>query len=766
MLLALEVTEEAIALEATGREGFLRGVELLRQLESEEGFVGVRVGDWPAFPTRELLLPWPTDAIAPGFWPRLLANLAWCGYNRLSLLGDAEGAGPRIEEGVLRRAAGFGIEIGYCPADAPPFLAALAPSEGGVVPLTRLRALAEEARAALAAGEKTWRVAVSSDATWTPLETLWHGIAFAGACGWNPAKADLNALRRTFAARFFGSEAAAVQEAIETLAEVSLLPTGVVALFEEDPAAPHLWRRLPGAAARVEEVRRHAEAALTTLTTLKPRATRNQQALAALEWTARRLAVQTGHALAMERARELYREALEAQTNARTVLQKTLRTAELLEAEVDRIAALQPLLEQVWRQERAGDPPAQLSAPDAARAGLLRALARQVREARDTYIQTGTLPEAAEVGLAAPGSPVTVARHPGRVVAPRRLPPRHSPAWWPEGGEARLRVEVRGGGLALPWEVAVDLRAWAGEEGAFHIGHACLVPYDDATDAVGAPVPCQLTRTGFVFVPTAGAFFLYLERRGVSGRREEPEAAWTGARQRARPSSGAISIDGPLFRARIEREHGLLDRWTAYSPATPDVSEAQRRIELAAAMGVLADMPDAATRVRVLENGPLLIRVQAEDPNGRVRQYDFPGGVNGWEWAMSTPVAFVGHALRAEPWQEAVALFPSDADGAARTRPLDKAEATALWAARLRPDGLLLACLSPERPAHHRLTLERHDIEGEPDFARLFWWLAQTDGTPDQARSAADALDALLCALRKPPTVQLGPVEERRTREF
>jgi hypothetical protein len=770
--LLLEVTEKGIELAAERRAGFLRGVELLRQLASPEGFVGVRIEDWPAFPLRELALPWPASAVAPGYWVRLLENLSGFGFSRLSLAAGAPGETTAAETLLPREAAAcaaaLGIEVVVRESPLPEETPTLSPADSGVVPLERLRALHEAALARLANGEERWRVAVGTAGEPALLEPLWHAIAFAGACGWNPAKAELRALRRTFAARFFGPEATPAQEALEALLAASpdepAATLSVGELFWEEPGDPQHFRRLPGAAGRLARVRDAAEAALPALAASHEHAERNRETLTALEWTARRLAAQAGHSLAVQQVRETYAEASQAQGNARTVSQKTLRAAELLEAEANRLETLQPPLVQAWRQERPGDLPNEIWQPYAARAVLLRERARAVRAARDTYIQTGTLPQAGAVGLAEPSAAGTGARHPGRAVSPRRLPPAHSPAWWPEGGEARVRIEARGGPLALPWEVAVDLRAWAGSEGAFHVGGAALVCYNEATDAVGPRVPCQLTRGGFVFriPPGASVYYLYLEQRGAAGRAEPREGdPSASAGVRARQRTGEIRVTSPHLEAHVDRETGLLRSWHA-QPEEGD--------ELIRVMGELRGGPGKA-RVRVIEHGPLLVRLQTADPDGRVRQCDFPAGEAFWEWATSAPVAFVGQTLRAEAWQESVALYPAGAASPARRSSgtparLGEEEVTAVWAGRQRPDGLLLAAIAPEGPVRHRLTPERHDVAGEPDFSHLIWIAGRLSGDSQAPERAGERLHTLADALRQPPTVQLGPVEERRAREF
>jgi hypothetical protein len=83
--------------------------------------------------------------------------------------------------------------------------------------------------------------------------------------------------------------------------------------------------------------------------------------------------------------------------------------------------------------------------------------------------------------------------------------------------------------------------------------------------------------------------------------------------------------------------------------------------------------------------------------------------------------------------------------------------------------------LAPDAPARHELTVDRHDVRGEPDLQCLVLWCHPGDGEdlagepkvgPRVALPVASRMEALAEALRHPPTVQFGPVEERRTREF
>lgn len=757
---AIEVSEEGILLAADAAPSFQYGAELIAQLMADGEVVGARIEDWPVFPTRELSLPGSVAEITPEFGQRLLENLSVARFNRLTFAEAGE-----ADEALARHAVALGIEIATREpdGDGPEAASLLLPEPGvpGAGMESALEALREVALAAAAEGKREWRVRVASPAAGTPLDAFWFAIAFAGGCGWHPAKSDLKLYRRAFALRFFGPETDGAREALDVIeAAASVEGVPVETLFREDPAAPHALRRLARGPERLREARDNARAAVALIETAHATAARNAEAVTALAGPARRLLAQSQALIALQDARETYAEARAAAGSPRAVSTRLVRAAEALETAANQIQPLQTLFTDRHAAERKSPLPPDAWTLYADRIDRLRQLARSLREARDTYIQTGALPAPDAVGLTVLSGPDTGARHPGRAAPPVRLPSPHSPAWWPEGGEARARIEVaKGNPPFLPWEIAVDLRAWAGDEGAFHLGQMRLLAYDDTTDEIGPELPCQQTRSGFVaLLSPRRTYYLYLDRRGGTGHEPSASVIEGASRVRARQSATAVGVEGALGRARVERTRGLLDDWS-WSEV-----EGGSALEIAVAMGETSATREAAARVRVVENGPLLVRVQVDDADGRVRQYDFYAGESGWEWATSTPLPDVANRLRPEPWAEATALFPGETGVVAG--PIAGAEGTGDWAARLRPDGLALAALCPEGAARHHLDRDRHDVSVDRGLTRVAWRLLRTDATPTAPDPLGQQLDALVAALRRSPTVQLGPIEERRAREF
>jgi hypothetical protein len=757
----LEVAEEGIELGASGREGFLYGAEVIRQLAADGEVVGVVIEDAPAFATREIRLPLPADGLAPEYWPLLLENLAWCRFNVLSLAGGDETSLSRPR----RLAAAFGIEIGV--QAAPPARApALVTAGTSALRPAALIALQEEALRALAAGEESFSVALAPLDDETFLDPLWFGLAFAGACAWNPRKADLKTLRRSFAAQFFGAEAAEAQTALDALedaltAEASTLAGETApweALFREDPFSSQLLRRLLRAPERAREAQAHVQRALLALEAAGDGVSRNEAALKALAWPLRRLDLHAEHLLALQRIRESYADAFLSTGNPRAASKRILSAAEDLGALANRVAAHETALREIASHERAGAPSETALARTSGRVQLLREKAGELRELRDRYVQTGKLPTPEAIGLDRTLDPL------GRVLLPGRLPRRHSPAWWPEGGAARVRIETKAQSSSVPWEIPIDFRELAGEESAFHVGGARLVRFDDATDTVGADVRFQLTRSGLLFAPEDGAraYYLYLDpkgtpaadRRTTNDQRPTPE----GARVR-QPQSGII-VESPWLLLRVEREAGTIDRWQARDPDRERVEELVEeedvRNRLCVLPGIAGGQPP---RLRVTEHGAVLTRVQAEHADGRICQYDlYTNGDSTWcEFATNAPVPAIEQTLRPEPWGSAELRVPTGTPGAS----LDGAEVTASWTARARSDGLTFALLCPEGPARHRLSPSRHDVTGAPLLSRLLLWGSWAGAPPPEA-----ALEALAQSLQHPPTVNFGPIEERRAREF
>jgi hypothetical protein len=510
-----------------------------------------------------------------------------------------------------------------------------------------------------------------------------------------------------------------------------------LALEAEDPTDSPLFGRLLQPEERAAEMVQRADAALAAMGPLQPDTEERAMALQGLQWTAQRLKRLGLRLGAAEQVRQLYRSAFIAAASPRAVSQRLLRAVDVLEKEAQALEELRIEWHALWRRERDGPYDPETEAAMRRPIEVLRERAVRLQHLRDRYIQTGNLPSPAEEGLELPGARLAEG------IIPTRLPPQPSPAWWPEGGAARLRVEVDCGEPAagMPWEVQADFRALAGEAGAFNVRSARLVTLTE-TDEAGEENPCQLLRGGFAFVPEPGhhTYFLYLD--------PEPGPEHGFRETRAGQSRAGGRLENRRMQLRISPADGRLSGWRLL----------EQGLELLPEPTVKQEPPSADWRLRVLETGPLLARARAEHPDGHIRQFDVTAGQPWTEVSVNAPWTEFLLPLRPDPWGDGAAALYGGPEGVIRRGLLDQEEADVHWAVLHRVDGLTVALLS-DSACRAQVAPDGLRLWGEPQGTNVVLF-AGWEGEPEAA------LGRLWAARREPPKVRLGVIEERRVREF
>jgi hypothetical protein len=752
----LLVRSQEVAIEAGTSAGWLLGVRLLRGLKEQDELVGLTLLDWPSFARRQLDLPWPAETLSEAALSLWLDLAAQARFNRLGLPGlDSAPLPESAAEGVLRT----GIEL-VPAAESPEFR--LMEQPGLFPPYSRaLPPLHERALAAEAAGEEGIVVALGALDARTSLEALAYGALFAGDCAWNPRKADLKAHRRWYSTRRFGFDSRGPTHAMDELEAATQgeelaadrgasdrgappptqSPATLAALEDEDPFVSPRSAAILRPDEWAQALERHAAAAMSAMAPLQPDSEAKAAALQGLQWTAQRLRMLARRLSTAERVRQLYRSTHAALASPKAVSDRLLRTADLLESEGGVLEEYRAEWHALWRRERRGPHDEATETTLRAPGERLQALAGRLRELRNHYIRTGTLPSPAELGLEMAATRLFEG------ILPTRLPPQYSPAWWPEGGEARVRVEVHcpEAAAGMPWPVRVDFRALAGETGAFNVRSARLLPLTE-TDEAGPERPCQLTRGGFVFPAEAGdrTYFLYLDPLpGPDSGFRETRASQSRRRLRLenRQMQLQLSAEGRLSAWRLrDCELDLL-------PPEPEEEEESGRT-------------GEGWRLRVLETGPLLARAQAEHPDGRVWQFDLLAGQPWAEISFNTPWSELSLPLAPERWDaDTVALFQAGSQTLRRPVGADNGAVDGVeWVALSRTNSLTVAALLPERPVRADVGRGIH-LLGQPHGGRVVLYASQEAGP-------VDSLSRLLEARQQPPGVRLGTVEHRRVREF
>jgi glycosyl hydrolase family 20 len=767
----LRVSPEGVVIAAGSETGWLMAVKMLPGLREGDELAGVALLDWPSFPERQIDLPWPAGTVSEtslGFCVSLLAKGR---INRLGL--HRNGSAGEIPAAVREELQRSGIRV-VEPARQPSFrlleYATLFPAYS--------RLLAEMREAAVQAEAEQGRVFVidlgEMDAQ-TSLEALAYGVLFAGDCAWNPQKADPKLFRRWYSSRRLGFDSRAPVHVVDELeAAAAQLDGGDasrgIALESGDPFDGQLLAGMLQPEERAAAVGRGAAAALAAMAPLQPDSEERAHALQGLQWTAQRLKLLSRRLGAAARARELYRAAYVATASPKAVSDRLLKAAALLESEARALDEHRAEWHALWRRERQGPMDPATEAGMRAHVEALRARAERMRALRDRYIQTGSLPAAAEEGLALAGT------HLSTGLAPARLPPQPSPAWWPEGGAARLRLEVEcpEPAAGMVWAVRIDFRALAGESGAFNVRSVRLLPLTEADEA-GPERPCQLLRGGVAFLtePGSRSYFLYLDPepgpdspfRETRASQSRLEARLENRRMRLSLASGTACVTAWQLR---EPELELLPEETADGRRQTADRQSQwlpdgiGPVELPSAVSRL---PSAVSprewRLRVVETGPLLARVRAEHSDGQVRQFDLGAGHSWAEISVNSAWNEFILPLRSELWSDRSMIWIGR-DGGIERRPFDGTarEFTEVrWAALYRSDGLTAALALPEVAADGLVEARGLRLRGRPHGGCVLLFAGLVE-------DPAVELTRLLAAFQGPPQVRLGVIEERRVREF
>jgi hypothetical protein len=744
----LSVGPDGIEVQAGSTAGWRWATRQLAGLREGTALRGIELLDWPSFRVRRLELEWPATSVSAAAYAALFELLTLGRVNELGLSGSV----ADLPDEVREKAARSGIEIVASGGESSFRVvedASLFPRYS-----ERLPALLEAALAAEADGRSGFVVALGASDAQTALESLAFGLLFAGDCAWNPRKTDLKTFRRTYAMRRFGLDSRAPLLVIDTLeegaallgAEDALDPGDPFAVNNESPprSSPLPLRDLrtsvpsvslrpasaPGAMRPDEQaaaLEQKGAAAMTAMGPLQPDSEERAAALQGLQWAAQRLK-RIGSLLGTaERVRELYRAAYVASASPKALSDRLLRAVDLLESEARAWDDHRGEWHALWRREREGpyDPETEAALRQPGEALLARAA--RLKDLRSVYIQTGSLPSPAKEGLERTAARLTTGLVPGR------LPPQPSPAWWPEGGAARVQMEVECPPAAadIPWAVQADFRALAGETGAFNVRSVRLVPITESDEA-GPEQPCQLTRGGFAFIPPVGqsSYFLYLDPDpiGDSGFREV----------RAGQSRRAVRLENRRLRLSLSPVSGFISGW--------QLINSERELLPAEAE---SDDARAAWRLRVIETGPLLARVRCEHPDGRARQFDLGAGQPWIDVSMDSPGEELALPLREGVWSGEV---EQTGDGE------ENRAGAVSWAELHDATGLTVGVVLPERPAPVTLHRDGLQVHSPPSGHCLL--LAEVTEKPDQT------LSRLAEAWQQPPRVRLGIFEHRRVREF
>jgi hypothetical protein len=729
----LSVGPDEIEVSGGSAIAWLWAARHLHGLREGNALRGIQLVDWPSFRVRRIELGWPASTISTGSLGILLRLLA---IGRMNELGLPDGAALLSGESQ-DMATRLGIRIVACGNEPAYFL--LDPAGLFLHYSERLPALQAKAICAEAEGRSEFAVSLGEPGGQTSLESLAYGILFAGDCAWNARKADRKAFRRTFALRRFGFDSRAPLQVVDTLEQGAALAGGMDVADLANPFDSVTAAAAAQPKEQADRIEQAAASALAAMAAIQPDTDERAVALQGLQWTAQRLKRLGGLLGLAQRVRSLYRSAYLATASPKAVSDRLLRAADLMEREARELDEHRGEWHALWRRERQGPYDPETEARLRAPGDTLLARAARLRELRNRYIQTGALPSPAEEGLE------RVEAHLTAGLVPARLPPQPSPAWWPEGGAARMQLEVDcpEPAAGIPWAVQADFRTLAGEAGAFNVRSARVIPLTEE-DASGPEQPCQLLRSGFAFIPEAGrrSYFLYLdpEPGPDSGYREV----------RASQSRNGVRLENTRMRVTLSAASPhFLSGWQLLVPPRELLVEEHNP----------ASAGEAAWRLRVIETGPLLARARFEHWDGRIRQFDLVAGQTWIDVSVNTSGEDVVLRLSEGLWAGGAGQVLGTDEGIEQ-RALDASHPVLVrWAGLHAADGLTVGLALPESTADVALSTNRVAVHEPPGGHCLVFAGTETG-------AGGETLIRLVGAWRRPPQVRLGIFEHRRVREF
>ena len=543
----------------------------------------------------------------------------------------------------------------------------------------------------------------------------WHAVLWSAECAWNASTTDIDDFNRRVGAVLFGEPGEHFGEAIRLLSKTHSLP-GMDRMHDR-----RFWQiDTPECPVKEGESRRQARAlleivdpAIDHLLRAREGTKTNGHVLDYYLFGARRMQLIGRRALGILDAAGAYERAAQPGTPAteagRLLAESTATTSELRDAH----AGLRHEYERLWHAENKPY-------------GLDRVLARfdgavAVYDGFLKALEKARLQLDAGKGLPSPGAIGLQIRELGvRRTRPSALvasPLREDASWAAPALPHRLGIRVAAGGLQradlpveldLPPAVAARLRA-----------HKLCEITDAEPDGGQQRVLSQVDTLGgeagdgrqrLVFlapgpIPPKGtrSFFLYFGDQTEEPRRD-PEAV------SCRPAeNGVVRIENARLRLLVGPEGAHVYRWEVKELGDVDLTQPGET-----GWSGFADMGGphraAVNRIDILSAGPVLARVRCTGETGLVKTISVFAGARwaevllnqgvGWFWNYDKVANFAADGPNPGTY-----LFSDGATGEVGAE-ADGLEAqvkrgNVTWCAKTRPDGLLLALITPEVKARH-----------------------------------------------------------------
>ena len=600
----------------------------------------------------------------------------------------------------------------------------------------------------------------------------WHGVLWGAECSWNASATDLDDFNRRIGAVLFGETGDHFGQAVALLAKTHALP-GFDRMMDR-----RFWKIDIGECPVSEAVSRaQAQAlldivrpAIEHLRQAKRDAQTNAHILDYFLFGAQRMELIGQRAHDALDAAAAYGRAVQPGTDRAAAQRLVSEALSKLTALRDAHAALKAEYERLWRQEN--KPYALSGVQDRFDRAVAKydGIAKKLSNASAALGSGKPLPDAKSVGLCIRELGVRRTR-PSHVVASPLAP---EAPWAAAALRRRMGVRVSAGPHArVDMPVEADL-----PEGIAGLLNAFGLFEVQSSSGRQSPVVCQVDRTPGRGREQAKLAFV-IEGTLAAKTTRDFLFYFDGVEASAPPAAGGVScvdakggmkwIENDKIRVLVGPEGGHIYRWEVKALENHDLTQPGQ-----SSWSGFVDMGGAhrgsKNKIEVIANGPALVRLRCTDETGLVKTISVFAGVpwaevmlstgKGWYWNYDNPKNFAADGPTPGTY-----LFSNGhtgpvgkhADGL--TAQVKRSGVT--WSAKSRPDGLLLALVTPEVRARHVVAPGAGSggvgIEGSLPATHFITYGGIAPRSP---KETLDALERTL-SLRDQPEVTLHAVQAR-----
>ena len=609
-------------------------------------------------------------------------------------------------------------------------------------------------------------------------EFNWYGFLWSADCAWQPEKFDTARFDAAFAPVFYGADAPELTEAINLLGglpRVLRAQQSTDAVFWENPFT---GRRPTGAdlAKRLQQIVESAGRVRTLVGHGRSKAHANETSLDAMVFAARRWGFLAQKFLIADEIAAAYRRAAaEPQTHllARNALRDGKARLRALAAEVGH---LRDEYRRLWLVENRPYYLETITARYDAFATQLEAKARQLDETLAAYNQTKLLPEPEKLDFG-DRSAIHRSRAPEPFEASRDFSARC--AWWNRDWKYRVLVKLDAGKCDrtdYPVEAKLNftqLLRSVGDAVVLEPGAVRVVEHAANGDLIGE-IPCQFDLAPKFDAQQHAAGNVVWIARGRT-RSNTPRFFYIYFDTEPKPAANYTClevrdnwVENAAIRVRLGAEGGHAYVWQVKTFGGLGITQPGER-----GWAGFLDVREYRGEPFAIEceaRGPVLVRYRMKAADGFTKVVSFYGGQPWCEMQLSQPVSDCWNFDNAD-LMSATSKTPGQfrfsngrTGNLSKPGDLSEAEPKTSWSAKFRPDGLTLACITPDESATHRAGpgggMGGVGVEGAGGAAHFIVFGGVIQDKANVAKVMEDLQRTM--SLANPPVLSMGAVERQK----